>query len=315
MTISFNYNLTVTNAAYVAAAGHISEHFYQNHRFYVLDYLPAKFRDRVVFFPRTQSISELIEEGTKAFEQPLLKRISKYRHYFDRKVERLESEIKSVTNPFNDMCEQKIGKTSSRNIVIEPILVGSVGTYKFCDDYISIRPRFDRSLSQMMALAVNALVHYQLHGARPITSDTDWRYKQAQAAKIFHSADFKRLFQDVSEMNYILSVQTVGSLAKESYTYLTDLGYGIKSQLPNPIDVLNLTSQEKLLLELLIKNKPNVVSIDTIATALWTNAFEEKFSLYAITKLIERLRAKLKKAGINQQLIHAQRGVGYFLYD
>lgn len=315
MNISINYNIAITNAAYVAAARHISEYFYQNHRFYVLNYLPEKFRDRVVFFPRTLSISELIEEGAKTFEQLLLKRISKYSYYFDKRVESLESEIKLITNPFNELCYQKIGKTISKDIVIEPIFVGSVGTYKFCDDYISIRPRFDRSLPQMMALTVNALVHHQLHGTSPITSDTDWRHKQAQAAKIFHSTEFKRLFQDVSEMNYILSANTAGILAKESYTYLTDLGYGIKSQLPNPIDRLNLTSQERLLLELLIKNKPNVVSIDTIATTLWTDALEEKFSLYAITKLIERLRIKLKKAGINQQLIHAQRGIGYFLYD
>lgn len=315
MDISFNYNLNITSDSYIEAATHISKFFYQVHRFYVLDYLPEKFRDRVVFFPRTQSIKELIEVGTKTFEKPLLNRISKYTYYFDKRIESLENSIESVKDEFNELCKKEMGKVVSRKIVIEPIFVGSVGTYKFCEGYISIRPRFDRSFPQIMALTINALKHYQLYGENTLTDDSDWRYKQTEAAKIYKSDEFKSLFQNVKEMNYILTTHTAGNIAKESYEYLKELGYGIKSLLPYPLEKLNLTQQEQILLELLIKNKPNVVGIDTIATALWSDSIEAKFSLYAITKLVERLRIKIKRSGINQQLIHAQRGIGYFLYD
>ncbi|MBP9817267.1 helix-turn-helix domain-containing protein [Candidatus Shapirobacteria bacterium] len=50
-----------------------------------------------------------------------------------------------------------------------------------------------------------------------------------------------------------------------------------------------------------------LVSFDRIATELWQES-EEKYSEYAITKLIERLKKKLPKYSI-----HSQRGVGYIL--
>jgi DNA-binding winged helix-turn-helix (wHTH) protein len=54
-----------------------------------------------------------------------------------------------------------------------------------------------------------------------------------------------------------------------------------------------------------------VVSHDEIAKALWGGKAEEKFSLWAITKLVQKIRAKLMSLGISSNLIYTVYGKGY----
>lgn len=72
-----------------------------------------------------------------------------------------------------------------------------------------------------------------------------------------------------------------------------------------------LTSREKQLLALFIKNGPQISSFDSVAEVLFSN--KEEFSLYAISKAIERLRNKLENQGISGGYIQTLRGQGYIL--
>ena len=73
-----------------------------------------------------------------------------------------------------------------------------------------------------------------------------------------------------------------------------------------------LTRQEYQLLSNLIENPRNMLTFDEIADILWPNG--EDYSLWAITKLIERLRKKLSQNGISPHLIQTKRKKGYSLY-
>ncbi len=66
-----------------------------------------------------------------------------------------------------------------------------------------------------------------------------------------------------------------------------------------------------MLLDLLFAKQGLTVSYEEIAASLWPN--NEDWSLYALSKEIQRLRDKIKSSGINTRLVNAKRKLGYSL--
>jgi hypothetical protein len=73
----------------------------------------------------------------------------------------------------------------------------------------------------------------------------------------------------------------------------------------------NLTTRESAILTILISKSPVPISNDEIGNILFNS--DEKFSLSAITKTIERLRTKLETMGISRHYLATASGVGYYL--
>ena len=71
----------------------------------------------------------------------------------------------------------------------------------------------------------------------------------------------------------------------------------------------NLSFGEHRILTALIENKDGVVAYETIASLILQK--EDSFSLYSISKRIERLRTKLDEMGIGKHHIQTVRGVGF----
>lgn len=78
--------------------------------------------------------------------------------------------------------------------------------------------------------------------------------------------------------------------------------FGLNGKTPEinkkPIESLNIS--EKLLMKLFIQSSNSIVSIDQIAGIL--SPADDSFSLYAISKTIQRLRDKLEANGIRSLL-------------
>lgn len=89
--------------------------------------------------------------------------------------------------------------------------------------------------------------------------------------------------------------------------------FGLNGLMPeiNRKPIENLNIKERIILKKLIENANSIVSIDEIADEICTN--EEEFSLWALAKLIERLRTKLEQNGISGSFIQTLRGKGYVL--
>jgi DNA-binding response OmpR family regulator len=104
-------------------------------------------------------------------------------------------------------------------------------------------------------------------------------------------------------------------LIPDSIKYFEELGYPLKSYIKNVKQINNLTNEEKKVLNYLLNNKNKVVSFESIGNIIWEDNDIDKFSLYAISKLIERIRGKLQSNGINYNTLHTQRSSGYALYD
>ena len=89
--------------------------------------------------------------------------------------------------------------------------------------------------------------------------------------------------------------------------------FGIKNSEPtiHKNHANNLTHTEKVILKLLIEKANNVASFDELGNILFKS--EDDFSLYAISKQIERLRNKLEANGVSSSYIQTLRGQGYLL--
>lgn len=133
-------------------------------------------------------------------------------------------------------------------------------------------------------------------------SNKDWIKKQKISKEIQGDIFPDHKYKSMTE---ILNRQFAGHLAEEGIKYLQELGF-LKLKVINKPN--NLTRNESEVFDLLIKCKNRIVSFDEIANCIWKDKSEEKYSEYAITKLIERLKRKLPK-----YTIHTQRCVGYIL--
>lgn len=85
-----------------------------------------------------------------------------------------------------------------------------------------------------------------------------------------------------------------------------------KNQFYSNGDTVKLTNKEFLVLKTLYLSKKKMVSYDKIGEVLWTKE-PDKFSLWAISQLIKRLRKKLSDYFINPNTIRSRRGEGYVL--
>jgi DNA-binding winged helix-turn-helix (wHTH) protein len=104
----------------------------------------------------------------------------------------------------------------------------------------------------------------------------------------------------------LLSLVITRELALSQWTIQSDMIYIGKK------DVTSLfTKKEKLVLRLLVQSKKILVSRDVIASALWADASEEKYSDWAIDRLIFRIRKKLTTITPGREFISAVKKKGF----
>jgi len=101
-----------------------------------------------------------------------------------------------------------------------------------------------------------------------------------------------------------------GSLTEKSEQFLQKLG--IPSADPVNVEHVVFSPREKEIMDLLVNSSPHPVSSDQIGDILFKTKPEE-YSLFAISKTIQRLRDKLEQNGISGSFIQTKRGEGYLL--
>lgn len=251
---------------------------YDELKFYVLPTLPRMFRNRVVYLP-------------KKFEPEKIWLKQKYRLL----------QIEQKWNSQKVWFEKELIKyfPDRKKVVIEvsPTLYGPIGTFEVNGKKLIIKPRYDRNVIAIQRLVINALTNYFYLKDKNIS----WEEKQELISFYQHKIFWKNL-----TMKRVIENSHSGELAEKSSLYKRELGLVKKTEI-QPVD--KLTKQEEVIFNLLKNNSSQLVSFDKIATELWQEK-EEKYSEYAITKLIERLKKKLPK-----YCVHSQRGVGYVLVE
>ncbi|MCU0287429.1 MAG: helix-turn-helix domain-containing protein, partial [Acidobacteria bacterium] len=75
---------------------------------------------------------------------------------------------------------------------------------------------------------------------------------------------------------------------------------------------VSFTPREKSVFNLLLNNSHQIVTIDQIGETLFPDTPND-FSLYSVSKTIQRLRDKLEQNGISGSIIQTKRHGGYLL--
>lgn len=146
---------------------------------------------------------------------------------------------------------------------------------------------------------------------------TDWIITKSSLVKVLEK--YEKLDDFVPTIKGT-RIKQQAKLIKESEGFYKKLGLPIENKVFNlngltpeinkkPVE--NLSSKEKILLRLLIQKSGSVVNFNELGDNLFTT--DTDFSLYAISKSIERLRNKLEQNGISGSYIQTLRGQGYIL--
>jgi biotin operon repressor len=187
---------------------------------------------------------------------------------------------------------------------------------------LSVYIREDENIIYKLAEAILTVITrkraYQLGG---IWSESeflvDWLMSESSIGKIIK--------RETLNENFGLTIQSTrtkqsAKVLQKSADFYTKLGipsfdrsFGLNDLVPeiNKKPIENLSAGEKVILQKLIKNSNQIVTFDQIADEFSTS--DEDFSLYAISKTIERLRNKLEANGISGSYIQTLRGKGYLL--
>lgn len=211
-----------------------------------------------------------------------------------------------------------------KKIVIYPTVFGTGSSFNLIgkDGVIRVYLRSDKGIATIAEAVVTALtradVYNDLDGIwQESEMITDWLITKSSLSKVIKRYDKSFSYQPT--IKGTRAKQQAKLLAQSEAFYkklgvpLTNRPFGCNGLMPELFGkpVQNLTVNERKVLLDLIKNSNNVTGLDEIGNMIFEN--ESKFSLYAITKLIQRLRSKLEANGISGSYIQTLRGRGYLL--
>lgn len=314
----FDYSLK-SQARYICfLAKGIVDGIYQKGNFAVLPYLVSG-NFWTVHFPDLNYSREFWQEISKTqhndFSKPFSKLaenevISKLKASSNKGI---EDSWREKESEFWKLCEQFLNwKTlvnKIRKITIVPTDFGTFGSYHpniTKSGYeLTLSSRSDAGGENIVHLLLMNLYNLCYRDAAEI-GEIDWYKRQAVTAFLASKTAFSKLFPKTKP-----NVTTPKHI-QDSNAYLTKLGFPPMenrdfSNLENA-----LTIKEKILFNLLKGSPGKLISFDTIGDSLWPNQ-EDKFSLYAITKLVEGLRSKMRSVGFDSSILKTSKSQGYFL--
>lgn len=164
--------------------------------------------------------------------------------------------------------------------------------------------RNDRKVGDLAAMIINHTL-YEIRKSVGVT----WTKREALMDFIMTRPAMKQLFPEFEPV--FTQLARVSAFArKESEKYLRELG------VPEPkkefeVEKMHLSKLEKKVLRVLLDHKGELVEYDALADSVW--GVGEFKTFWAINKLVERMRVKLNKLGIDGKRVESVRGQGYLL--
>lgn len=192
-----------------------------------------------------------------------------------------------------------------RTIHVWPTNFGTTCSFSLCDG----KPPYDvyvwLRVDQGESALVEAIITSLTRPAQPNASwseseaTVDWIMTDSAVAGVLKSKANETIADTRSKIS--------ANLQKQSDDFLAKIGAPqITLETIKQIKVDDFSQKERLLWQKFISSPNRLVSFDEIGD-------ENDFSLYAITKTIQRLRDKIESQGITGSLIQSKRGEGYIL--
>ncbi|MFH1561711.1 MAG: winged helix-turn-helix domain-containing protein [Patescibacteria group bacterium] len=340
VTTSWNHSLETEADRIVQASANTYNRFYLKFGFIVLPYRIANHPEAVYLpdlnYPKIpgyiKKVSQLEPKtipvtNQKNLLEPIKKALSKVGHQPN------EAMIKNIMQSWQ-LKEKKFWptlqdclpqlKNKSLQVIIHPTSFGTGCSFNPViwskkTLLVKLYLRLDQDISQISEAIISALLW-------PIFEKDgySWQEKEAVVDFFLTHTRLNRLLPNFKPTLATTRKKELAKLVQESQKYLRQLGIstGEVFSLANDRVLIEgkkllqgITKKEKSLLCLLVKNKNRLCSFDQISEAIWLDDSFDKFSDWAVTKLVQRLRTKLQENGFSPNLIQTQRGQGYLLKD
>lgn len=206
------------------------------------------------------------------------------------------------------------------SIIIHPSYFGTGGSFFFNQQLktVFLYLRSDQNLYCLIEILLTAIL-------RPHAGNTlyaDWEKTEYLVDYLLLESSLRQLLPPPeSWMPTTTPPHHSQKLIDQSNKFLQKIGLSVNSAhqfnlqgntiLFNHAPISGFTAKEHAILTALISRSPAPLTIDEIGDLIFTK--EEKFSLAAINKMIERLRNKLSDLGISSSYLATASGVGYYL--
>lgn len=209
-----------------------------------------------------------------------------------------------------------------KKILIMPTRFGtscSFNVLKEKDSEIKIFVRGDQGPTEIAEAILTSLLRYEAEKDLKATWEeseflVDWLLTKSSLAKIFGT----KFFSTLQGTRTLYS----GSLRKLSNDFYRRLG--LSPVLPEfKVDgekifrgedlIKNLSEKELKVLRLMIGKEDKLINYREIGQTIYGDEFGEKFSLWGVSKFIQRLRDKLEKQNIGSHQIQTVYGQGFVL--
>ncbi|OGM12893.1 hypothetical protein A3A76_00505 [Candidatus Woesebacteria bacterium RIFCSPLOWO2_01_FULL_39_23] len=229
----------------------------------------------------------------------------------------------TILEKLNDLIPKAFDRIGE--IIIYPTVLGTSCSFNILsekDSIIYIWLREDRDIYSIVEAIITSITRKEAFDELHATWSeseflSDWLVTKSALATAI--AKYQKRSNYLPTLKGTRGKQNA-QLLKESDEFYKKLGLPINSKVfnlngrtpeINKKQIEDLTNTEKNILRLLIENADNVVTFDKIADYLFPDS--ANFSLYAISKTIQRLRDKLEENGISGSYIQTLRGRGYLL--
>lgn len=142
-----------------------------------------------------------------------------------------------------------------------------------------------------------------------------WQESQMISDWLMGETSLSQFFPKTYNTMRSLRSKQNASMLEASNKFLEKIGAPvISTEKVKSLDTTGFSDREKKLWELLSTKSPAIVSMDEVGNTLFGDN-EDAFSLYAVSKAIQRMRDRLEKSGISGSFIQTKRGEGYLLVN
>ena len=333
MNLEVKYDKRITDYIIVRSLCDEYNTFYNSNGFFYT-YKPADVIHNSVVVPH---IDQLTSNDLKAIKET--KKINDGKEIYDYKLEfnpkkpsnfeTLKQQIENKEQDLLKIINQVLPELKIDSIDLT-IYISSYGTTASfynnqVDNNIIIILRNDAPLTEIIFGIINIFFSRYYGNPQKDNSLYLWQEKQLIIDFLIKHTKIAEIFTSLNSNVYnnrlaIPDVEqaTIHNKIKNAYNLNTNtlLNFSIKNIIMHgERQIINISNTESKLLSALIKEQGKVLTFDELAELIWNDSADEKYSLQAINKHIQRLRKILVENGINRQVIFTVRNQGYIFID
>lgn len=333
MNISFQYNKEIDLRKLLYTLVDIHRGFFRDNGFFLTSEINTSYSNFVVLpkweILKSTSIWEKIAHlSNKMKSDPLyylktpldeFKELeSEFEKLIDLEIADYQNEWLKIEKEVSSYCKTNL---NLKNTELEIYLTrfGTKCSYALEADKVIAMPI--NSIKYLNSNIVFCLLSSSVHEyADDQKHNVSWKEKQIAIDSVIKSTNLSKLIGEYSNVIDDIKTSKVNHKIIQSDKYMYDflgIDHATTIEFINQKVLINnkeieFTKGEEAVFKLIYFNKSEVTTYEQISESIWNTNVYNKFSLEAINKKIERIRKKIKGAGIYTPLIQTKSGIGYY---